>query len=101
MIGRILAGAAIAAVALGFTATTASADQSPNNSGQAILSQFQVFDDVLNTWFNNSLNNSLRGIELSLVRQLQVDEVDLDVLNNNNPADSSNGSVPGLGGTGY
>ncbi|MDP4503609.1 hypothetical protein [Nonomuraea turcica] len=85
MFGRILAGAAIAAVALGFTATTASADQpSPNNSGQAILSQFQVTDDVLNGWFNNSLNEALSGAELSLVENLMINEVDLDLLTNNN-----------------
>ncbi|MGP3958275.1 hypothetical protein ACTWPT_19885 [Nonomuraea sp. 3N208] len=83
MISRILAGAAIAAVALGFTASSASADQpNANNSGQAVLSQFQIFDDVLSGWANGSLNNSLRNIEVSLVKYLYVEEVDLDLLNN-------------------
>ncbi|RVX45652.1 hypothetical protein EDD27_8465 [Nonomuraea polychroma] len=83
MIGRILAGAAIAAAALGFTATTASADQNPQNSGQAILSQFQVFDDVLNNVLNNSLNDSIKNIEVDFVESVAVDEVDLDVFANN------------------
>ncbi|MDP4503608.1 hypothetical protein [Nonomuraea turcica] len=87
MISRILAGAAIAAVALGFSASSASADQpNANNSGQAVLSQFQVTDDVLNNWFNNSLNGALRDTEVSLVKFLYLEEVDLDLLTNNQAA---------------
>ncbi|MGI5285567.1 hypothetical protein ACQEVF_19845 [Nonomuraea polychroma] len=83
MIKRILAGAAIAAAALGFTASGASADGNPNNSGQAILSQFQIFNDVLNGVANNSLNGSLRDIEVDLVEDVTLNEFDLDALTNN------------------
>ncbi|GAB2964913.1 hypothetical protein ACFMQL_12130 [Nonomuraea fastidiosa] len=82
MIRRILAGAAIAAAALGFSATAASAGVGPNpyNGGQAILSQFQILDDVLNNVGNHSLND----LELSIVKVL--DEVNVSALNNNQPA---------------
>ncbi|MEV0619733.1 hypothetical protein AB0I81_40890 [Nonomuraea sp. NPDC050404] len=81
MIRRILAGAAIAAVALGFSASAASADVGPNpyNGGQAILSQFQIIDDAL----NNVLNDSLHDIEVNVIQIL--DEVNVSALNNNQP----------------
>lgn len=83
MIRRILAGAAIAAVALGFSATGASADQpNPHNGGQAFLSQFQLADDALNGVGNQPLNESLRNITLDASRFANVYEVDLNVLNN-------------------
>ncbi|QYC45685.1 hypothetical protein Nocox_40710 [Nonomuraea coxensis DSM 45129] len=81
MIRRILAGAAIAAVAFGFSASAASANDGPrpNNSGQAVLSQWQIIDDVLNDVANNSLNN----LDVNIIQL--ADEIDLDVLNNNQP----------------
>ena len=86
MIRRILAGAAMAAVALGFSATAASADTvNPNNGGQAVLSQFQVIDDLLNDLVNNSFNESLRDIEITGLQGIDLQEIDLDVLNNNQP----------------
>ncbi|AQZ68084.1 unnamed protein product [[Actinomadura] parvosata subsp. kistnae] len=82
MIRRILAGAAIAAAALGFSATAASADVGPNpsNKGQALLSQFQIIDDAL----NDVLNHSANDIEVEIINIL--DEVDLQLLNNNQPS---------------
>ncbi|TMR17916.1 hypothetical protein ETD86_22595 [Nonomuraea turkmeniaca] len=83
MIRRILAGAAIAAVALGVSATAASADQpNPHNSGMALLSQFQIVDDVLNDVGNHSLNDSVRDIELTIFQGLEVQELDLGLLSN-------------------
>ncbi|MCK2213901.1 hypothetical protein MF672_008880 [Actinomadura sp. ATCC 31491] len=81
MIRRILAGAAIAAVALGFSASAASADVGPNphNGGQAVLSQWQIIDDVL----NDVLNDSLESIDVNIIQI--ADEVELDLLNNNQP----------------
>ncbi|MEW9549922.1 hypothetical protein [Nonomuraea sp. NPDC050783] len=81
MIRRILAGAAIAAVALGFSASGASADVGPNphNGGQAVLSQWQIIDDLLNDW----LNDSLESIDVNIIQI--ADEVELDLLNNNQP----------------
>ncbi|MER7364176.1 hypothetical protein [Nonomuraea wenchangensis] len=81
MIRRILAGAAIAAVAFGFSASaaTANVDPRPNNSGQAVLSQWQIIDDVLNDVANHSLNN----LDVNIIQL--ADEIDLDVLNNNQP----------------
>ncbi|MGA4994552.1 hypothetical protein [Nonomuraea bangladeshensis] len=81
MIRRILAGAAIATVAFGFSASaaTANANPGPNNSGQAVLSQWQIIDDVLNDVANHSLNN----LDVNIIQL--ADEIDLDLLNNNQP----------------
>ena len=86
MIRRILAGAAIAAVAFGFSATAASADTvNPNNGGQAVLSQFHVIDDLLTDLVNGSFNESLRDIQINGIQGIDLKEVDLDILNNNQP----------------
>ncbi|WP_188189282.1 hypothetical protein [Nonomuraea sp. SYSU D8015] len=103
MIRRILAGAAITAVALGFSATGASADVGPNpgNYGQALLSQFQIVDDALNDVLNESLNESLRDIEVDILQIADIHEIDLDLLNNNQPevGDNNQDSDAGVGGT--
>ncbi|HEX4816443.1 MAG TPA: hypothetical protein VFV66_27195 [Nonomuraea sp.] len=103
MIRRILAGAAIAAAALGLAATGASAGvgPNPNNGGQAVLSQFQVIDDVLNDVANHTLNESLRDIELDVLQILDVHEIDVDLLNNNQPSIGkfNKNSDAGVGGT--
>ncbi|MFI7633805.1 hypothetical protein [Nonomuraea sp. NPDC049400] len=64
MIRRILAGAAIAAAALGFSATAASADVGPNpqTSGWSLLSQLTAAEDL--TALNNILNDSAKDIHL-------------------------------------
>ncbi|TYB59164.1 hypothetical protein FXF51_34885 [Nonomuraea sp. PA05] len=82
MIRRILAGAAIAAAAFGFSASAAIADVGPNpsNKGQALLSQFQIIDDALNDVLNHSVNN----LEVEIINIL--DEVDVQLLNNNQPS---------------
>jgi hypothetical protein len=86
MIRRILAGAAIAAVAFGLSATAASADTpNPYNGGQALLSQFQIIDDALNDVLNHSFNESLRDIEIDVFEIADIKEIDLDLLNNNQP----------------
>ncbi|MFG1697812.1 hypothetical protein [Nonomuraea sp. NPDC049309] len=81
MIRRILAGAAVAAAAFGFAASAASADVGPNahNRGASLASQFQVVDDLLNNVGNHSLNN----LELRVLSAL--DEVNVSLLNNNQP----------------
>ncbi|MEV0619734.1 hypothetical protein AB0I81_40895 [Nonomuraea sp. NPDC050404] len=81
MIRRILAGAAIAAAALSFSATAASADVGPNvtNKGQALLSQFQIIDDIL----NNAANDILHDIEVNVIQI--ADEINAQALNNNQP----------------
>ncbi|UBU13202.1 hypothetical protein [Nonomuraea gerenzanensis] len=81
MIRRILAGAAIAAAAFGFSATAASADVGPNvrNEGANIISQFQIIDDAL----NHVLNHSANDIEVQIINIL--DEVNVPLLNNNQP----------------
>ena len=80
MIRRILAGAAIVGVALGFSAGAASADVGPNtyNGGQAVLSQFSIVDDV--TALNDVANDSLKYINVGSVGNLQ--NIDLDLLTN-------------------
>ncbi|GAA1608865.1 hypothetical protein ACGFJC_20595 [Nonomuraea fuscirosea] len=80
MIRRILAGAAIAAVALGFSASAASADVGPNphNSGQSILSQFSILDDL--TALNDVLNDSVKYVDVLTIAHLQ--DIDADVLSN-------------------
>ncbi|HEX4816444.1 MAG TPA: hypothetical protein VFV66_27200 [Nonomuraea sp.] len=103
MIRRILAGAAIAAAALGLSATGASAGVGPNphNGGQALLSQFQVIDDALNEVLNHSLNEAIRDIEVDILQIADIHELDLDLLNNNQPevGDHNNDSDAGVGGT--
>ncbi|MEV5496176.1 hypothetical protein AB0M50_12355 [Nonomuraea fuscirosea] len=80
MIRRILAGAAIAAVALGFSASAASAGvgPNPNNSGQSILSQFSILDDL--TALNDVLNDSVKYVDVLTIAHLQ--DIDADVLSN-------------------
>ncbi|GAA3117720.1 MULTISPECIES: hypothetical protein [Nonomuraea] len=81
MIRRILAGAAVAAAAFGFATSAASADVGPNpsNKGQALLTQWQIADDVL----NNLLNHSANDIEVGILQIL--DETNVALLNNNQP----------------
>ena len=88
MIRRILAGAAITAVALGFSASAASADVGPNpsNTGQSILSQISALDDL--TALNNVLNDSVKYIDVLTIAHLQ--DIDLDVLNNNQGVGDNN-----------
>ncbi|MEQ4715712.1 hypothetical protein [Nonomuraea sp. B19D2] len=64
MIRRILAGAAIAAAALGFSATAASADVGPNPqiSGTSLLSQLTAAENL--TALNNIANDSAKDIHL-------------------------------------
>ncbi|MFI7702972.1 hypothetical protein [Nonomuraea sp. NPDC049480] len=93
MISRILTAAAIAAVAFGFSNSSAFADMpNPNNNGQGVLSQFQVTDDLLNQVANQALSESLRNIEADLSRFGNVHEVDVNLLNNGQPAVGGTGS---------
>lgn len=80
MIRRILAGAAIVGLALGFSAAAASADVGPNtyNGGQAVLSQFSIVDDV--TALNDLADDSFKYINIGSVGNLQ--NVDLNLLSN-------------------
>ncbi|SDM41493.1 hypothetical protein [Nonomuraea jiangxiensis] len=80
MIRRILAGAAIAAVALGFSASGASADVGPNphNGGQSVLSQFSILDDL--TALNDVLNDSVKYVDILTL--LHLNDIDADILNN-------------------
>lgn len=80
MIRRILAGAAIAAVAFGFSATGASASVGPNphNGGQSILSQLSILDDL--TALNDVLNDSVKYIDILTL--LHLNDIDADILNN-------------------
>jgi hypothetical protein len=80
MIRRILAGAAIVGIALGFSAAAASADVGPNtyNAGNAVLSQFSIIDDV--TALNDVADDSLKYINVASAGNLQ--NIDLDLLNN-------------------
>ncbi|PZG21372.1 hypothetical protein C1J01_06800 [Nonomuraea aridisoli] len=77
MIRRILAGAAIAAAALGFSASGALAD-GPNayNSGQNILSQFSALNDV--SVLNKVLNDSIKYVDLISI--LDIQDVNANVL---------------------
>ncbi|GAB2964907.1 hypothetical protein ACFMQL_12125 [Nonomuraea fastidiosa] len=81
MIRRILAGAAVAAAVFGFSASAASAGvgPNPNNSGQALLTQWQLGDDVL----NHVLNHSVNDLEVGFLSFL--DEINVALLNNNQP----------------
>ncbi|MFI6736054.1 hypothetical protein ACIBI9_24275 [Nonomuraea sp. NPDC050451] len=80
MIRRILAGAAIAATAFGFSATGASASVGPNphNSGQSILSQLSALDDL--TALNDVLNDSVKYVDILTLLHLQ--DIDANILNN-------------------
>ncbi|MEV1167273.1 hypothetical protein [Nonomuraea sp. NPDC049784] len=77
MIRRILAGAAIAAAALGFSAAAASADVGPNpqTSGWTVLSQLSTLDDL--TALNNFLNDSVKDIQ---VLPVDVSDINANVL---------------------
>ncbi|GAA3697000.1 hypothetical protein GCM10022224_073580 [Nonomuraea antimicrobica] len=88
MIRRILAGAAIAAAALGFSATGASADVGPNphNSGQSILSQFSILDDL--TALNDVLNDSVKYVDILTL--LHLNDIDADILNNEEDTGDNN-----------
>ncbi|NRQ37431.1 hypothetical protein HII36_37200 [Nonomuraea sp. NN258] len=78
MIRRILAGAAIAATALGFSAGSASADvPNPVNHGQNVLGQLSVLDDA--TLLNDVLNDSLKYIDILTFLHLQ--DMELNLLN--------------------
>ncbi|NUW32506.1 hypothetical protein HTZ77_13850 [Nonomuraea sp. SMC257] len=76
MIRRILAGAAIAGIAFGFSATAASADD--YNSGNSVLSQFSALDNA--TVLNGVLNDSVKDIDVLNVAKLE--DVNVAVLNN-------------------
>ncbi|MDR8408392.1 hypothetical protein MTP10_06550 [Nonomuraea sp. 3-1Str] len=78
MIRRILAGAAIAGIALGFSAAAASADSNPYNSGQSWLSQWSALNNA--TVLNGVLNDSVKDVNVLNIGQL--DQVDVAVLNN-------------------
>ncbi|MEO3802403.1 hypothetical protein [Nonomuraea sp. B1E8] len=79
MIRRILAGAAIAAAALGFSAAGASADvPNPHNEGQNILSQLSALDDL--TALNDVLNDSVKYN--NVLSALNLNDIDASVLSN-------------------
>ncbi|GAA2301048.1 hypothetical protein GCM10010149_57730 [Nonomuraea roseoviolacea subsp. roseoviolacea] len=78
MIRRILAGAAIAGIAFGFSATAASADDTPYNSGNSVLSQFSALHNA--TVLNGVLNDSVKDIDVLNVGKLE--EANVMVLNN-------------------
>ncbi|MEV4114034.1 hypothetical protein [Nonomuraea sp. NPDC049695] len=81
MIRRILAGAAIAAAALGFSAAAASADVGPNpqTSGWTLLSQLTAAEDL--TALNNILNDSAKDIHaLPVSVPVSVSDLDAPVL---------------------
>ncbi|MER6510906.1 hypothetical protein AB0C33_24425 [Nonomuraea sp. NPDC048881] len=80
MIRRILAGAAIAVTALGFSASAASADVGPNpyNNGQSILSQLSILDDL--TALNDVANDSIKYIDILTL--LHLNDIEANVLNN-------------------
>ncbi|MEV4169322.1 MULTISPECIES: hypothetical protein [unclassified Nonomuraea] len=88
MIRRILAGAAIAAAALGFSATAASASvgPNPNNSGQSILSQLSILDDL--TALNDVLNDSVKYVDILTL--LHLNDIDADILNNEEDTGDNN-----------
>ncbi|WP_336207428.1 hypothetical protein [Nonomuraea sp. LPB2021202275-12-8] len=80
MMRRILAGAAMAGCMFGFSAIGAAADVGPNtaNTGNEILSQWSVIDDV--TLGNKVLNDSVKYVNLGNL--LNAQNLDLGVLNN-------------------
>ncbi|MBN6050905.1 hypothetical protein JYK22_03075, partial [Nonomuraea sp. RK-328] len=77
MIRRILAGAAIAGIAFGFSATAASADD-PYNSGNSVLSQWSALNNA--TVLNGVLNDSVKDIDVLNIAKLE--ETNVMVLNN-------------------
>ncbi|WP_113701500.1 hypothetical protein [Nonomuraea lactucae] len=78
MIRRILVGAAIAGAAFGFSATAASADSAPVNTGNSVLSQWSVADGL--TALNYVLTDSVHDVHVLNVSDAQ--ELDVSVLNN-------------------
>ncbi|MFI7439264.1 hypothetical protein [Nonomuraea indica] len=78
MIRRILVGAAIAGAAFGFSATAASADSAPFNSGNSVLSQFSALDNL--TALNNVLNDSVHDVYVLNVTR--ASELNVSALNN-------------------
>ncbi|MER6944337.1 hypothetical protein ABT294_09970 [Nonomuraea sp. NPDC000554] len=82
MMRRILAGAAIAGLMFGVSATSASADDGPNsaNTGTQLLGQWSVLDNL--TAANSVLNGSLNYLDVLTVSHLL--DADLSALNNNN-----------------
>ncbi|KAB8196650.1 hypothetical protein FH608_008035 [Nonomuraea phyllanthi] len=88
MIRRILAGAAIAAAALGFSATGASASIGPNphNNGQSVLSQVSALDDL--TALNDVLNDSVKYVDLLTFLHLQ--DIDASLLSNQEDVGDNN-----------
>jgi hypothetical protein len=79
MIRRILAGAAIAAAALGFSATGASADtHNSANTGQAILSGFDVASHLLNGSANRAFSEWIGTIEADAQQIANLYELDFD-----------------------
>jgi phage-related tail protein len=87
MIRRILVGAAIAAAALGFSATGASADpHNSANTGQAILSGFHTLGDLLHGAADDALRDAVRHIDTDITEVAKVQEMDVDVLSNTWPS---------------
>ncbi|MGN9787421.1 hypothetical protein ACTMTF_38785 [Nonomuraea sp. ZG12] len=80
MMRRILAGAAMAGMLLGLSATAASATVGPGtaNKGYEVLSQWSVIDDV--TLANDVLNDSVKYV--NLISALNLQNVDADLLSN-------------------
>ncbi|MFI7450467.1 hypothetical protein ACIBQX_23440 [Nonomuraea sp. NPDC049714] len=80
MMRRILAGAAMAGIMLGLSATAASAEVGPGtvNKGYEVLSQWSVIDDV--TLANDVLNDSVKYV--NILSALNLQNVDADLLSN-------------------
>jgi hypothetical protein len=78
MIRRILVGAAIAGAAFGFSATAASAEHGPINTGHSVLSQLSTLDN--STVLNYVLTDSVRSVDVLNFPQLE--EIDVTALNN-------------------
>lgn len=79
MIRRILAGAVTAGFALGLFAGAASADVGPNvsNTGQNILSQNSIIEDI--GVVQDVLNDSVKNNDILTVAHLE--DVDLQAFN--------------------
>jgi hypothetical protein len=85
MIRRILAGTAIAAAALGFSATGASADPHYSaNSGQAILSEFHTLGNLLHGAADQALRDAVRHLDTDVTHVAYIHEFDLPMLANIN-----------------
>lgn len=80
MMRRILAGAAMAGMLIGFSATAASAVVGPNtvNNGYQVLSQWSIIDNV--TVANDVLNDSVKYV--NILDGLNLQNIDADVLGN-------------------